>query len=210
MKRTGELLARRMKAMGLRPLNRSGLRRLAVVVLAISPPFLCALLAEGTGRWDLFERSGSTTAAVGLLLASRRYIGHGVLELTMLHLNDPLKSDIAEVQEHIVTSKFGLALSAFGTVIWGWGAYIGWWGFGCLAIWVLFAIRDTRRDQSLSANESLREFAAWYRSFAEQAENPMIREARLRTAEDLEIEAKRMGRRNRQIDPGHRTKPDAE
>ena len=146
MKHPGNLLARRMNAMGLRPFNRHSLRHLAVVTLAISPPFLCALIAERTGRWDLFERSGSITAAVGLLIASRRYIGHSVLELTMLHLNDPLKSDVAELQDDIITSKFGLALSACGTVIWGWGAYLGWWGFGCLAIWVLFAIHDVRRD----------------------------------------------------------------
>jgi hypothetical protein len=147
MKHIGELLARRIEAMGPPPLSRRGLRRLAVVVLlAISPPFLAALLAQGTGRWDLFERAGSTTAAVGLLLASRRYIGHGVLELAMLQVSDAVKSDIAEVQEDIVTGKFGLALSAFGTVIWGWGAYLGWWSFGCLAIWALFAIRNARRD----------------------------------------------------------------
>ena len=33
------------------------------------------------GELDLFERSGSITAAIGLLVASRRYIHSGVLEL---------------------------------------------------------------------------------------------------------------------------------
>lgn len=37
--------------------------------------------------------------------------------------------------------------------------------------------------------EKLRELAAWYREFAERAENPAIWDARLRTAEDLEREA---------------------
>ncbi|MBV9860281.1 MAG: hypothetical protein JO038_09295 [Alphaproteobacteria bacterium] len=35
----------------------------------------------------------------------------------------------------------------------------------------------------------LRELAAWYREYAERTENPVIWEARLRMAEDLENEA---------------------
>ena len=35
----------------------------------------------------------------------------------------------------------------------------------------------------------LRELASWYREFAERAGNPVIWEARLRTAQDLETEA---------------------
>jgi hypothetical protein len=42
----------------------------------------------------------------------------------------------------------------------------------------------------------LRELAAWYRSFAERAENPTIWEARLRTAEALEADVERIERRN--------------
>jgi len=38
--------------------------------------------------------------------------------------------------------------------------------------------------------QKLRDLAAWYREFAERAENPAIWDARLRTAEDLEREAK--------------------
>jgi hypothetical protein len=95
-------------------------------VLAISPPLICALLGERTGRWDLFERSGSITAAIGLLLASRRYTSHGVLELTILQVNHTLESDRAEVLEDVVTGKLGLALSAVGSIIWGWGTYLGW------------------------------------------------------------------------------------
>jgi len=37
--------------------------------------------------------------------------------------------------------------------------------------------------------QKLRDLASWYREFAERAENPMIWDARLRTAEDLEREA---------------------
>ena len=56
MKHPSNLLARRINVIGLPPFNRHSLRHLAVVTLAISPPFLCALIAEHTGRWDLFER----------------------------------------------------------------------------------------------------------------------------------------------------------
>jgi hypothetical protein len=37
--------------------------------------------------------------------------------------------------------------------------------------------------------QKLRDLASWYREFAERAENPVIWDARLRTAEDLEREA---------------------
>ncbi len=43
--------------------------------------------------------------------------------------------------------------------------------------------------------QKLRELAAWYREFAEKTENASIWEARLRTAEDLELEATRIERR---------------
>ena len=38
----------------------------------------------------------------------------------------------------------------------------------------------------------LRELASWYRAFAERTGNPVIWEARLHTAEDLEAEAARL------------------
>jgi hypothetical protein len=40
--------------------------------------------------------------------------------------------------------------------------------------------------------KKLRELAVWYREFAEKAANPSIWDARLRTAEDLELEAERL------------------
>ncbi len=44
----------------------------------------------------------------------------------------------------------------------------------------------------LAAPKKLRGLAAWYRRFAERAENPVIWEARLQTAEELEAEADRI------------------
>ena len=41
--------------------------------------------------------------------------------------------------------------------------------------------------------EKLRELASWYRDLAERAGSTVIWEARLRMAEDLEIEADRLG-----------------
>ena len=47
-------------------------RDIATIVLAVSPPLVCAFLASGSDRWDLLERSGSLTTAIGLFMASRR------------------------------------------------------------------------------------------------------------------------------------------
>jgi hypothetical protein len=41
-------------------------------------------------------------------------------------------------------------------------------------------------------SSKLRELASWYRDFAERTANPMIWEARLHIAEDLEAEADRI------------------
>ncbi|MGH7094264.1 MAG: hypothetical protein ACREFB_12105, partial [Stellaceae bacterium] len=40
--------------------------------------------------------------------------------------------------------------------------------------------------------EELRDLAAWYREFAERAENPVIWDSRLRTAEKFERDADRI------------------
>ena len=132
-----------------RHLRRYRWRRVAATIMAISPPILCACLASNSGNWELFERSGSITTAIGLLVASRRYVQFGVLELARLQAQGPAP-DTREMLEDILTAKLGLALSAFGTVIWGWGQYIGWWSFSCLLVWALFAARDARRDSSKS------------------------------------------------------------
>jgi hypothetical protein len=72
-----------------RHLRRYRVRRVAATIMAISPPILCAGLASYSGNWDLFERSGSITTAIGLLVASRRYVQFGVLELAMLQARGP-------------------------------------------------------------------------------------------------------------------------
>ena len=51
--------------------------------------------------------------------------------------------------------------------------------------------------------EKLRELASWYREFAERAGSAVIREARLRIADDLEVESGRF------IWPG-RSQPNSE
>jgi len=122
-------------------------RNAALVILAMSPPIAFAFLAAHINRWDLFERSGSITTAIGLLLASRRYIRYGVIELASLHARKG-PADAPEVIEDIFTAKQGLALSAFGTIIWGWGGYMGWWSFLYLLVWALFAARDAKRDSA--------------------------------------------------------------
>lgn len=122
-------------------------RGLAAILVAISPPIVCAFLGRNSDRWDLFERSGSITTAIGLLLASRRYVRHSVRELAMLHAQE-LQPDVTEIFEDIFTAKRGLALSAFGTIIWGWGKYLRWWSFSFLLVWALLALLDARRDLS--------------------------------------------------------------
>ncbi len=133
-----------LQVAGLRPLSGSGLRTIISLALAMLPPIVCAAMAETSANWDLFERSGSITAAVGLVVASRRYIHYGAIEL--LRTRDELKSDVAEMLEDIFTQKLGFALSAFGMMISGWGKYLGWWSFSYIAVWALFAIRDVHRD----------------------------------------------------------------
>jgi hypothetical protein len=99
------------------------------------------------GRWELFERSGSITTAVGLAVASRRYIRYGALELALLETGKR-ERDTVDILTDMATGKLGLALSAFGTVIWGWGEYLRWWSFSYVVVWALFALRDARRDAS--------------------------------------------------------------
>lgn len=49
----------------------------------------------------------------------------------------------------------------------------------------------------------LRELASWYRDFAERAGNPIIWEARLRTAKELEAEADVIERSQASRSPDH-------
>jgi len=50
-----------------------------------------------------------------------------------------------------------------------------------------------------SASEKLRELASWYREFAEHAGITTIWEARLRMAEDLELEADKLASFRRMV-----------
>jgi hypothetical protein len=120
-------------------------RGVVAIILAVSPPLICAWFATGPDPWALFERSGSLTSAVGLLLASRQYLEHGVVELATL-LNDESRSSMLKHVENIYTAKLGLALSAFGMVISGWGKYLGWWSFSYLVVWAAIVAFDTWRD----------------------------------------------------------------
>jgi len=129
------------------------IRRVLAVGAGIMAPLASAILAQQVGRWDLFERSGSFTTAIGLVLASRRDAQYTPSELASLPGN-PKDLDIVETLAETITSKLGLALSAFGTIIWGWGSYLGWWSFGYLLIWALFALHDLRRDSRPSPETS--------------------------------------------------------
>ena len=143
-------------ASGERPVRTHRVRGIVVVISMILPAIVCAFLASYSGRWDLFERFGSIITAVGLLVASRRYVQFGVAELAMLQADNQAKPDSVEVLSDILNVKRGLALSAFGTVIWGWGEYLRWWSFVFLVIWALIAIRDARRDSNKADHDNLR------------------------------------------------------
>lgn len=142
----GNAVASLLALTGLRPLRPLNVLRLVAVVVAVCPPLFCAWVAENSANWELFERSGTITAAIGLIMASKRYFRHGVVELAMLHADSERKSDIAELIEDILTTKTGLALSGFGKIISGWGKYLGWCSFGYVLVWALIALRDARRD----------------------------------------------------------------
>jgi uncharacterized membrane protein len=120
--------------------------KVAALILGVIAPLIGAWIATGRDRWDLFAQSGSITSAVGLLLASRRYLGHGILELAIMHRNNESRPSMVELLEDIHTTKMGLAISAFGTIIWGWGKYLGWWSFSCLVVWAVIAALDAWRD----------------------------------------------------------------
>ena len=122
-----------------------GARFALSAIVALAAPVVCAVLANRSGRWDLFERSGSITTACGLLLASQRYIRYGVVELTLLHAQQQ-RAEVTEIVTDIVTAKQGLALSAVGTIIWGWGSYLHWWSFALLLVWAVFAAMHANRD----------------------------------------------------------------
>ena len=121
---------------------------IALIVLAVSPAILCACLARTSAGWHLFERSGSIVTIAGLLLASRRYFEHTVTDLVGVH-NNGAGFESSKALGDILATRRGLTLSAFGTLIWGWGTFLRWWSFGVLALWMAFMIYRAFRDPVL-------------------------------------------------------------
>ena len=126
--------------------RRRRIRLLAEITVALLPLLLFAVWSAKENRWDLFERAGSITTTVGLAIAAQRHIRLGVLEMESMHTEDRLRSNLVELRTDIIGTKIGFALSAFGTVIWGWGRYLHWWCFSFLIIWLLFIVHSARRD----------------------------------------------------------------
>ncbi len=119
---------------------------IAEVACAVLPPLLFAVIASRTGGWGLFERSGSITTTVGLILAARRYIRLGVFELTAVDGVQKSEAGLADLRFDIIAAKAGFVLSALGTVIWGWGRYLQWWTFALVVLWVALIIYSVHRD----------------------------------------------------------------
>jgi len=136
--------ARYLEQAGFRPLSAYRAREIVALILAIAPPVITACLVGNPDRWELFGRSGYATSAVGLFWASRRYVAYSVLELARLRTD--VEADSTLALREIFTAKLGLAISAFGMIISGWGDYLRWWSFSFLIVWALFVARDVYRD----------------------------------------------------------------
>jgi len=135
--RSGRSFASYLEQAGFRPLSAYRACEILVLILAVGPPVITACLMGNSSRWDLFGRSGYVTSAVGLFWASRNYVNYSVLELARLR---------TDLLRDISTAKLGLAISAFGMIVSGWGQYLGWWSFSFLIVWALFVARDVYRD----------------------------------------------------------------
>ena len=59
-----------------------------------------------------------------------------------------------------------------------------------------------RDPDAIESPQKLRDLAAWYREFAERTQNPVIWEARIRTAEELEMNAQALESRALQTADG--------
>jgi hypothetical protein len=124
-------------------------KSVALIALAIFPEIICGCIAQASGHWDLFERSGSITTIIGLLLASRPYFEHTVTDLVIAHADENAVFKPGEVFSDIMAAKRGLTLSAFGSLIWGWGLYLRWWSFSLLTLWMIFVVYRANRDPAL-------------------------------------------------------------
>lgn len=130
-------------------------RSVSMILLAVCPAILCAYLARSSADWRLFERSGSLVTIAGLLLASRRYFEHRVTELVVAQTRGQAAIEVTESLNRILDARRGLTLSAFGTLIWGWGIYLRWWSFAVLALWLLFVIYRAFYDPVLHHSRGL-------------------------------------------------------
>jgi hypothetical protein len=74
---------------------------IAMIALAVCPAIICGCIAQTSGHWDLFERSGSVTTIIGLLLASRRYVEHNVTDLVIAHADEDAVFKSGEVLSDI-------------------------------------------------------------------------------------------------------------
>jgi Na+/melibiose symporter-like transporter len=128
---------------------------LALILLAVGPAILCAWLAQSSGSWQMFERSGSIITIVGLLLASRRYIEHSVTDLVRERASEYARFKPRTMLGDILDARRGLTLSAFGTLIWGWGAYLRWWSFAVLAMWMAFVFYRAFQDPLLQRRRAM-------------------------------------------------------
>jgi hypothetical protein len=113
---------------------------IGLVVLAVCPAVICAYLAQTSAHWGLFERSGSIVTIIGLLLASRHYFSYSIPDLVAARTNKGAGFKAGRVLSDALAARRGLTLSAFGTLIWGWGIFLRWWSFAVLALWMAFVI----------------------------------------------------------------------
>jgi hypothetical protein len=120
-------------------------RSLAIIAITICPAIVCAYLSQTSSNWHMFERSGSIVTIVGLLIASRRYIEHSVTDL----VSEDSKLKLEKAVSDVLAARRGLTLSAFGTLVWGWGLFLRWWSFGFLALWLAFVFYRALRDPVL-------------------------------------------------------------
>jgi hypothetical protein len=136
-----------------------------LIVLAVCPAVICAWLAHTSGDWHLFERSGSAITIAGLLLASRRYFEYTVTDLVVAHTQKDARFEAGEILSSILDARRGLTLSAFGTLIWGWGIYLRWWSFGVLAVWMAFVLYRALSDPVLQhGREDVSVARSWWAS----------------------------------------------
>ncbi|MFM0341351.1 hypothetical protein [Paraburkholderia fungorum] len=120
-----------------------------MILLAVSPAIICAYLAQTSANWHLFERSGSIITITGLLFASGRYFEHTVTDLVVSRTKENAGSKSEKILGDILATRRGLTLSAFGTLIWGYGIFLQWWSFGVLALWMAFVIYRAFHDPVL-------------------------------------------------------------